>query len=111
MKRVLQILIITICLTSCSSEPIDRKVSTDNLDKDFKEIRKSLSKEESDMLEAFYFIKSVSAEPVSEMTYSELLEEAKKYDKEEKARIEEKKKEKEAEMKRIVEEMYKELDK
>jgi hypothetical protein len=109
MKQLLQILIITLGLTSCYSEPIDRKVSVNNPDNDFKEIRKELSKTESDMLEAYYFIKSVNGESVSEMTYRELLEEAKKYDDEEKAKIEEKKKEKEAEMKKIVEEMYKEL--
>lgn len=100
--------VITLLISSCSTSPINKKYSDTSFEKDVVELKNILTVNELNILSSYIFVKGGS-ESISNKTYEELLAEAIEFRKEEEAEIEKKKLEKEAEMKKMVNEMYEQL--
>ena len=101
-------ILVTILISSCSTSPMNKIYTDDGFEKDVVELKNILTVNELNILSSYIFVKGGS-ESISNKTYEELLADAIEFRKEEEAEIEKKKLEKEAEMKKMVNEMYEQL--
>jgi len=109
MKKLIFTSLLFSVILSCSNDPMDRIVDTKNFDNDFIELKKVLNKDEINLLQSYIFLKGISGGDVSALTYQDLLDEAIKFEEEEKAKKLEKKRLQEEEYTKMVNEMYDDL--